>query len=109
MLGQNSAEDKNDSKAGAGILTFYEKRETENNNGSEINEMEPCQQIMRNTGVKKRINNTLIPYLTVIYTLIMSGSVFQYAYMKTLDAINTLAAVGFSASMSYIMVQRLLG
>lgn len=41
----------------------------------------------------KRVDNTLITYLAVCYTLIMSGSVYQYAYMSTLGIINIFVAL----------------
>lgn len=43
---------------------------------------------MKVTIGKKRVDNIIAPYLVVVYALIMSGSVFQYAYMGTLERIN---------------------
>lgn len=47
----------------------------------------PCCEMIVRIG-KKRVDNILTAYLAVIYTLIMSGSVFQYAYMGTLGTVN---------------------
>lgn len=52
----------------------------------------PCCEMIVTIG-KKRIENMLTTYLAVIYTLIMSGSVFQYAYMGILEIANVFVAM----------------